>query len=57
MRSRTNKPIRLEEGETSVWELGRIKKRVAGEKASRWERMSSEVRGEPGGMGKSVLDV
>ena len=35
MRSRTNRPIRLDESETLVRELGRMKKRVAGEKASR----------------------
>ena len=57
MRSRTNKPIRLDEGETSLQELGRMKKRVAGEKASRWERMWREVRDQPGGMDKSVLDA
>ena len=30
-----------------------MKKRVAGEKASRWERMWREVRGQPGGLDKS----
>ena len=56
MRSQTNKPIRLDEGETSVRELGRIKnvlpeKKPVGRNACREKSEASLVEW------KSVLDV